>query len=654
MLCKIAARNVRKSISDYAVYFLTLTFAIMIFYAFNSMDSQQAMLDLGSSKKVYMEGLIDSISVLSVFVSLIMAFLIIYANNFLIKRRHKELGIYMILGMGKGRVSGIFVTETLIVGALSLVSGIALGILFSQGMSIFTANMFEVTMDKYAFVFSFEALIKTLLYFGIIFVCVMIFNVINVSNKKIIKLLQADKQNEQIKIKHPVLSIVLLALGILLCVMAYWLVLTFTLLGPLTPVAIVLGVAGTLLLFAGLSGVAVRFFAKNKKRYYKGLNLFVSRQLTSKINTTHTSLAFICLMIFFTAVILIGGTSIGASFNKQVSSTIAYDAEIQLKDTKEQGLQTDVVETMGIGDYVEKSVRADLYETGVHTGDVFGKYLGNEQFGVGIEVMGITQFNENMKTMGMSPITLQDNEVAVLSSSENFSEILQNYVNDGNHIKLGDKEFEVFMEAGFDKETDFLIFQKSMQIFVLNDSQLKDFPYDMSLIEMKYAGYKKTAEQAIMQKVDEYKTSGAVPSIRISTLQEAFDMGVSLQAVTAFIGIYLGIVFMMAAAAVLALQQLSAAADNKKRYAILSKLGTDDKMMNRSILKQIGFYFLIPLIIAMIHAAVGIKACYDTMKAFGNTNITGDVLITLCIIGVIYGAYFIATYLSSKKIIKEK
>ncbi|MEG2958031.1 MAG: FtsX-like permease family protein, partial [Christensenellaceae bacterium] len=208
--------------------------------------------------------------------------------------------------------------------------------------------------------------------------------------------------------------------------------------------------------------------------------------------------------------------------------------------------------------------------------------------------------------------------------------------------------------AGFDKETDFLIFQKSMQIFVLNDSQLKDFPYDMSLIEMKYAGDKKTAEQAIMQKVDEYKSSGAVPSIRISTLQEAFDMGVSLQAVTAFIGIYLGIVFMMAAAAVLALQQLSAAADNKKRYAILSKLGTDDKMMNRSILKQIGFYFLIPLIIAMIHAAVGIKACYDTMKAFGNTNITGDVLITLCIIGVIYGAYFIATYLSSKKIIKEK
>ena len=146
MLCKLAFRNVRKSISDYTVYFITLMFAVMFFYAFNSLDAQQAIMDLNENKASSAQVMLESIKVFSTFVAVALAILILYANNFLIKRRNKELGIYLMLGMGKGRVADILMMETLLVGVIALVVGLLLGILFSQGMSLITAKMFEVQL----------------------------------------------------------------------------------------------------------------------------------------------------------------------------------------------------------------------------------------------------------------------------------------------------------------------------------------------------------------------------------------------------------------------------------------------------------------------------------------------------------------------------
>ena len=197
MYSKIALKNIKKSYKDYTIYFLTLILAVCIFYSFNSIESQKVLIEIK-----FMSEIMKGISGVSVLVSIILGGLIVYANNFLIKRRKKELGIYMILGMGKRKISRILVTETFIVGVISLVGGLILGIGVSQGLSTFTLKLFDVGMDEYKFIVSTSAISKTILYFGTMFLLVMIFNVFVISKYKVIDLLIANIKNEDIKFKN--------------------------------------------------------------------------------------------------------------------------------------------------------------------------------------------------------------------------------------------------------------------------------------------------------------------------------------------------------------------------------------------------------------------------------------------------------------------
>ena len=209
MLCKLSLSNIKKSFKDYAIYFVTLILGVCIFYVFNSIDSQTAMLNITSRKNEIIKVLTQALSYVSVFVSFILGFLIIYASRFLIKKRNKEFGIYMTLGMSKRKISLVLLLETFFIGIISLAVGLGLGIAISQVTSIFIANMFEADMTKFTFNFSQSATMKTILYFGIIYFIVMIFNTIIISKNKLINLLQASKKQEKIKLKNPILCIIL-------------------------------------------------------------------------------------------------------------------------------------------------------------------------------------------------------------------------------------------------------------------------------------------------------------------------------------------------------------------------------------------------------------------------------------------------------------
>lgn len=192
MFSKIAINNVKRSFKDYFIYFLTLTFAVCLFYSFNSIEAQNSMLEMGKSTMAFMSSLNKMIAGASVFVTFILGGLIAYANNFLIKKRKRELGIYMTLGMSKGKISKILVIETIIIGLISLVVGIILGILVSQSLSIITAKLLFVNLSKYRFIVSVNAVIKSAVYFGIIFLLVMILNQRTISKYKLIDLINAS------------------------------------------------------------------------------------------------------------------------------------------------------------------------------------------------------------------------------------------------------------------------------------------------------------------------------------------------------------------------------------------------------------------------------------------------------------------------------
>ena len=202
MLFKISFKNIVKSIKDYLIYFFTLVLGVAIFYVFNSIDKQTVMMDVTKRTSEVIDLMTNMLSGCSVFVSIILGFLVIYASRFLIKRRNKEFGIYLTLGMSKRKISTILFLETLIIGVFSLFVGLVLGFVLSQFMSLLVANMFDANLTKFQFVFSKSACIKTLIYFGLIYFLVMIFNTINISKCKLIDLLHANKKSEKVKLKN--------------------------------------------------------------------------------------------------------------------------------------------------------------------------------------------------------------------------------------------------------------------------------------------------------------------------------------------------------------------------------------------------------------------------------------------------------------------
>ena len=250
MYSKIAFKNVKKSFKDYTIYFFTLMLAVCIFYTFNSVESQKAMSEITSSGESYVDILSKVISYVSVFIAFILGSLILYANNFLVKKRNKELGIYMTLGMSKNKISKILILETIIVGILSLISGLILGLIFSQGLSILVVKLFGLKMSTYSFVISGKAMIKTVLYFGIIFLLVMIFNSFVISKYKIIDLLTAARKTEEMKFKNPIVYLVTFILCMISLAVAYKFVLEVGLEGiddPRFMISIGLGILGTVL-----------------------------------------------------------------------------------------------------------------------------------------------------------------------------------------------------------------------------------------------------------------------------------------------------------------------------------------------------------------------------------------------------------------------
>ena len=334
MLFKLSLKNISKSIKDYAIYFFTLILGVAIFYIFNAIDDQTVMMNVSSSTYEIIKLMTNILSDISVFVSFILAFLIIYASRFLIKRRNKEFGIYLTLGMSKRKISLILFFETLIIGIMSLVVGLGVGFLLSQLMSILVANMFEADLTKFQFIFSKTACIKTLIYFGIMYFIVMIFNTINISKCKLIDLLHSSKKSEQIKLKNPWLCTIIFIASCIALGYAYYQVT-----GGIDKLSnannifipIAIGAISTFLIFWSLSGLLLKIFMSMKNTYYKGLNSFTLRQFSSKINTMAFSMTVICLMLFITICVLSSALSLKNSMTNNLNTLAPADIEFTKK-----------------------------------------------------------------------------------------------------------------------------------------------------------------------------------------------------------------------------------------------------------------------------------------------------------------------------------
>lgn len=332
MLCKLAWGNVRRAGKDYLVYLLTLTLAVTVFYAFNTI-SVQADLVL---EEEGMPELLGSIMLgLTVFLAVVMGFLMVYANNFIMKRRKKEFGLYQVLGMSRGQVSRVMAMETAIVSGGALALGIVLGVGFSQIMTFFTASLFKTQIRDFHFFFSPQAFFTTVGCLVAIFLVTLVFNLGVVRRAKIIDLMSAGRKNEAIKTRNPIVSAAIFILGTALIGIAYFRLLRDGLPVDSAPSEIDAAmnqfmlttgivVAGTILFFFGLSGFLLKALQGARSLYWHGLNMFTVRQLSAKVNTVSFSMAIISMILFLAITSVTGGMSIASVMNTSVErSTIA-------------------------------------------------------------------------------------------------------------------------------------------------------------------------------------------------------------------------------------------------------------------------------------------------------------------------------------------
>ena len=609
MFCKLALRNVRRSFRDYGVYLLTLTFGVCLFYAFNSIDGQGAMVYLSRSQNPMVEAIMTLIDVFSVFVAVVLACLILYADRFLLRRRKRELGTYLLLGLSQGQVSRLLFLETGVVGLVSLAAGLALGVAASYGMSALTLSMFELDVSGLlGLTFSWRAAGKTVLYFGLIFLVVMAFSGLEVSRARLIDLLQGERKNEELRQRPLGWAVVQLALGVLCLLAAYAILLFFGMavavaVLPICVPMLALGTLGTLLIFKSLSGFVLKFARSRPGFYYKDLNLFTLRQWLSKVHTTYLSQTVICILLLLAIGITASSVGLNSTLEQLTGQQAPFDLTVQNQSADWTGPE-DFEGVLAEGSFDLKRLS--------WTADVLFYY--NDP-----AVTGVSGANAALKLSDYDTLLERQGRPSYTGPLPYLQEDRNEVLVTGN---LG------------------------LTYVVVPDEMAQGLTVRRQVWCADYAGDKEETENDLLPLLRPLNQKiGLRVESRLSIYQEV----VGSKILALYLGLYLGFTFLLAAAAVLALQQLSQAADNAGRYAVLRRLGAEEKLVARSAGHQVALAFLLPLGLALVHSVVGMKAANDLIAMVGRVDSVGSSLAAALVLAAVYGGYFLATTLACRR-----
>ena len=613
MFSKLAIRNVRRSFQDYGIYFLTLTFGVCLFYTFNAIEGQGAMAYLAQREHPAVSAIMMLVDIFSVFVAVVLACLILYANRFLLRRRKRELGTYLLLGLSQMQVSKLLFLETGVIGLVSLGAGLALGVLASLGLSALTLSMFQIDMaGMLGLTFSVKAAGKTLLSFGLIFLLVMVFSGIRVSRSRLIDLIYSQRKNEVLKVRSLTWSAVQLVAGVLCLAAAYATLLTF---GMAIAVAVLsicipmlaLGTAGTLLIFRSLSGFVMKFVQGRPSLYYRELNLFTLRQWLSKVHTTYLAQTVVCILLL----LAIGITASSVGLNNTIASNSGYQAPFDITAQNLSGDEelVDFERVLNEAGFDTKEKLAWSYTAGFYYNDP--------------QVTGLENASAALRVSDYDALRLRQGKPAYSGplpcKADNLNEELTTGSLGLSYVLIPDEMAQQLSPSRQVWSADYLADKEETEEEIMDTIQSLDVPFASWI------------------------------TTRLNIYQDL--MGSKILAL--FLGLYLGCTFLLAAAAVLALQQLSQAADNAGRYALLRKLGAEEKLVARSATQQVALAFLLPLALALLHSVVGMKAANDLIATAGKVDSVASSAVTALVLVVVYGGYFLATALACRRMAKS-
>ena len=724
MLCKLAWGNVRRAGRDYLVYLLTLTLGVTVFYAFNTISMQVDIAGIDEEGLAQVMG--SMLGYLTYFLAGVMAFLMVYANNFIMKRRKKEFGLYQVLGMGRGRVATIMALETVIVSVVAFVAGIVLGVGLSQLMTFFTASLFKTQIANFHFFFSVHAFNLTLACMLVMFVLTLLLNLRAVRRTKLIELMGAERRNESIKTRNPWIAITIFAVGVVLVGVAYYRLLRDGF--PLTAtdsklqeamnqfgITTAMVTVGTFALFWGLSGMLIKLLQSLRGVYWRGLNMFIVRQLAAKVNTVCFSMGVIAMILFLAITSVTCGMSIASVMNENLEryspadmsqtyvyytpDTLDYYKEyvnpseadrMVLADTtvdlypawhgkdKSADNNDETGKKVNIADVAGEHVQIDSYlsypfggsSPSVSAGEMcktMGEKLpkafgGSKPDAIGLFVTPASQYNKLRQMMGEEPVSIgRDQYLLTCDMGGELIDLYTKYMAGGHALTLGGHTLKPATDKS-DEDTA-AIANSAMgsnpgTVVVADEllSQLNLQPYSSSLLVNYKQGMDTTeADESIEYTLlDNLLVDGKEPGFWgiFITRSEMYTQAAQMNGLISYLAIYIGFVLVVACAAILSIQQLSNVADGSRSYRVLAQIGCDDRQIRHSVMAQQAVFFLFPLAVGLAHSFVALKVIIELVSIFGNMSIGGTVGLTCAIFLAAYGGYFLVTYLMSTGMVR--
>lgn len=667
MLFNLSRKNFKKSIRDYFVYFFTLILGVAVFYIFNAIETQTAMMEVTKAKADIIDMMNRALEGVSVFVSFILGYLIVYASRFMLKKRKKEFAIYLTLGMKKTQISGMLWIETVFMGIISLGAGLLVGIGLSQFMSLFVSKIFEADLSKFVFTVSGKAIAKSILYFLVIYIVVMVLNTWEISRARLIRFLTAEKKKEKNILKNPILSVLVFVLAWVILGYAYYNVTgNADALATETDVftQIILGIIGTFLVFWSVSGFFAAMAGKASKVYYKGLNSFAVGEISNKLNSMVASATIICLLLFMTVCIITSVFTRKAYKDKLVDELAPADISMEKRVTEDHKTIEDVFEEKKISmdAFCDITKAYSFHSAEITNADILGDYFlknadkyGEEFANTSVEVMRVGDYNRFAKLYHQKTYSLKENEYLIVANQDGAVQLFNKGFEENEEITFQGKTYhakETVCQDGF----MMMSYEKWNQgILLLPDEA------DLSQCE-KYRNYiaanYKNDSKKFRNMVDEQISNNIKNSWEVTypvvtvTRSNIVDDSIGASAMYIFLGMYLGISFLLSGAAILSLKVLSDAADSREKYEILRKLGCEERKIRAAVWKQNSMFFGLPVLVAGIHSIFGIQVCNQLLSIYGEQSILPGLAAAVLLVLFFYGGYFLIAQLCSLRIIK--
>lgn len=739
MFIKIAFGNVRRSLRDFSIYFVTLSLSIMMFYSFNALLSQGFYTDLSPDMGRMYQLMKMFIQALSVLIGVIVMFLVVSSNLFFMKRRRREFATYILLGMKKMHLALIILIENVLCAVVSLIVGLGLGILVSQFTSPYISSLFDFPPDMFTFSISQEALLFTTELFCVIFAVSSLITSLCISRVRLAILFKSSLVSDRFKLRNPYVLFVLFVVS-MVCIGYSYVLLKLWLNSHANSsvfvASVLLVTLGTALFFFSLSGFIVVITKSIKPLYLRGLNCYVVRQFAKSVNSAWASLTLVCATVFVALCGLSLGFAVVSSIDGQLkdidTSRVMVMADIVDNDKLSAGEGALAADSTSAADYdiaryvsthvdhwndyvaytagfrfystlgkefensdakdaaktLFKQIIAHHSETAAptvrpaHNTDASAQNQSEHGFSIfstpadssndndaesaaipselkgytNILYMKVSEVNALLQHLGKPTVSLADNQVALLALMEPSYKALAPYVTGDIPVGVGGHNVTLTTLLDYNDFvgifTGYPITLVVPDSFIDNSSQL----YGCSAIGFLKDTSREAQQSFIRDVLGTSKHSATWENniqapwnkISIVNLYQVVVMGSVLKGIGSFMAIYLGLILLVAAACLLAIQQLTQALDTRHDYTKLLQLGATTGIASRALFAQVCFYFFVPAALALVHALQFITAI---KVEIGSLSQAGGILAQiLAVVLVGYIGYFVICYIVSRSI----